>query len=180
MDPTLVENMRNFFEPKSTGELVQIWRENDRTKYVEEAFEAIRQILEERGEEIPPQLPIKEEKPARKPREIKREPEGFFSFRMLISPIVIKIIYVLGLLGLTIGGIVMIKMGLDVMSLSAEKLNIFGIEVSYNEQILIGIGLIVFGNLLWRLLCEAWILLFGIHDTLGSIERHLKRGSETP
>jgi len=132
MDPTLVENMRNFFEPKSTGELVQIWRENDRTKYVEEAFEAIRQILEERGEEIPPQLPIKEEKPARKPR------------------------------------------------LSAEKLNILGIEVSYNEQILIGIGLIVFGNLLWRLLCEAWILLFGIHDTLGSIERHLKRGSETP
>lgn len=180
MDAILVEHMRDFMASKSTEELVQIWVENDRTKYVEETFEAIHQILEERGETIPPQLPIREERPTRKKQGIERERGGFFSFRTLISPIVIKIIYVLGMLGLTIGGIVMIKMGLDVMSLGAEKLNIFGRQISFNRQILIGITLIVLGNLAWRLVCEGWILLFRMRDILGSIERHLKGESRTP
>ena len=49
-------------EAKSTDELIQIWRENDRTQYVDEAFEAIRQLLKERGETVPPQLPATTEK----------------------------------------------------------------------------------------------------------------------
>ncbi|MFX0199229.1 MAG: DUF4282 domain-containing protein [Candidatus Hodarchaeota archaeon] len=175
MDAILVEHMRDFMASKSTEELVQIWRENDRTKYVEEAFEGIRQILAQRGEMIPPQLPIRKEQPITKKLEIERERGGFFSFRTLISPIVIKIIYVLGMLGLTIGGIVMIKMGLDLMSLGTEKLNIFGRELFFNKQIFIGIALIVLGNIGWRLLCEGWILLFRMRDILGSIEKHLKR-----
>ncbi|MCK4416668.1 MAG: DUF4282 domain-containing protein, partial [Candidatus Latescibacteria bacterium] len=123
---------------------------NDRTQYSEKAFEVIRQILEERGETVPPQLPIKKE------QEIEGEGGGFFSFRTMISTTLIKIIYALGMIGLTIGGIVMIVQG-------AEK------------RQLIGVALIVFGNLLWRIVCEGWILLFSMHDILGSIERHLKR-----
>jgi hypothetical protein len=182
MDAKLVEDMRNFMDSKSTEELVQIWRENDRMKYAEEAFEAIRQIFEERGETIPPQLPVRKTQPIRKKREIEGERGGFFSFRTLISPIVIKIIYVLGILGLTIGGIVMIMVGLDVMGLGAEQLNILGTEIFVNRQILIGIGiaLIVFGNIGWRLFCESWILLFRIRDILGLVEGHLKRGSGKP
>jgi len=180
MDPILVEHMRDYMASKSTEELVKIWAENDRTKYVEETFEGIRQILEERGETIPPQLPIREERPTRNRQKIERERGGFFSFRTMISPAVIKIIYVLGMLALTIGGIVMIEMGLHVTGLSTDKLNIFGVQVPFNKQIMIGIALIVLGNIGWRLLCEGWMLLFRMRDILGSIDRHLKRESGRP
>jgi len=72
-----------------------------------------------------------------------------------VSTSIIKIIYVLGLIGVTLGGLIMLFEG--------------GIEA-----ILAGLGMITLGNLLWRVSCEAWILLFSMHDTLGSIERHLK------
>ena len=180
MDDMLVEKMLDYMASKSTEELVQIWRKNDRTKYPEEAFEAIRQVLEERGEKIPRQLPTRKIPPIRWVQEIEMERGGFFSFRTMISPVAIKIIYVLGMLGLTSGGIVMILMGLDLMGLGAEKLNIFGRQTPFNKQILIGIAIVVFGNLVWRFLCESWILLFRIRDILGSIERQLKRESGVP
>ncbi len=175
MDPILVEHMRDYMSSKSTEELVKIWVENDRAKHVEETFEAIRKILEERGETIPPQLPVRKERPIKKGRQIERERGGFFSFRTMISPTVIKIIYVLGMIGITIGGIVMIEMALHVTGLSSEKLNILGKQLSFNKQLLIGIALIVLGNLMWRLICEGWILLFWMRDVLGSIEGHLKQ-----
>jgi hypothetical protein len=175
MDPILVEHMRDYMSSKSTEELVKIWVENDRAKHVEETFEAIRKILEERGETIPPQLPVRKERPIKKGRKIERERGGFFSFRTMISPTVIKIIYVLGMIGITIGGIVMIEMALHVTGLSSEKLNILGEQLSFNKQLLIGIVLIVLGNLMWRLICEGWILLFRMRDILGSIEGHLKQ-----
>jgi len=185
MDDMLVEKMLDYMGSKSTEELVQIWRKNDRTKYPEEAFEAIRKILEERGEKIPRQLPTRKIPPIRWVQETEMERGGFFSFRTMISPIAIKIIYVLGMLGLTSAGIVMILMGLDLMGLDlmgsgAEKLNIFGRQTPFNKQILIGIALIVFGNLVWRFLCESSILLFRIRDILSSIEKQLKRGSGAP
>jgi hypothetical protein len=93
----------------------------------------------------------------------------------MISPIVIKIIYVLGMLGITIGGIVMIEMGLHVAGLSTEQLNIFGMQIPFPRQIVMGIGLFVLGNIGWRLVCEGWILFFRMRDILGSIERHLRR-----
>lgn len=180
MDDMLVEKMLDYMASKSTEELVQIWRKNDRTKYPEEAFEAIRQVLEERGEKIPRQLPTRKIPPIRWVQEIEKERGGFFSFRTMISPIAIEIIYVLGLLGLTSAGIVMILMGLNLMGSGVEKLNIFGRQTPFNKQILIGIALIVFGNLVWRFLCESSILLFRIRDILGSIEKQLKRGSGVP
>lgn len=156
MDMSRVRGIRRNMEAKSTEELIQIWRENDRTQYVEEAFEAIRLLLVERGEVIPPQLPMKKEE------RIEGEGGGFFSFRTMVSTSLIKIIYVLGLIGVTIGGIVMIVQG-------TER------QYGSREQILIGISVILLGNLLWRIVCEGWILLFSVHDILGSIERELKR-----
>ncbi|MFX0145827.1 MAG: DUF4282 domain-containing protein [Candidatus Hodarchaeota archaeon] len=179
MDAILVEHMRDYMSSKGTEELLSIWVENDRTKYVEEAFEAIRQIFDERRVRIPHQLPTRKTQPIRRRQDMEMKRGGFFSFRTMISPTVIKIIYVLGMLGLTIGGIVMIKVGLDV-GLSAGELNIFGRQIAYNKQVLMGIVLIVLGNFLWRLFCEAWILLFGISSILGSIERHLKRATGAP
>ena len=80
----------------------------------------------------------------------------FFSFRKMVSTTMIKILYVLGSIGLIIYGIVIMANGYDV-------------------EILIGIAVILLGNLLWRILCEGWILLFSIHDVLGSIEKELKQ-----
>ena len=40
---------------------------------------------------------------------------------------------------------------------------------------LIGIGALTVGNLLWRVICEGCILLFSIHGILGSIEKNLKK-----
>ena len=180
MDDMLLEKMHDYMASKSTEELVKIFRENDRTKYPEEAFEAIRQVLEERGEKIPHQLPTRKIPPIKWVPERERERGGFFSFSTMISPVAIRIIYVLGMLGLTSGGIVMIVMGLDLMDLGIEKPSIFDKQMPVNIQILIGIALIVLGNLVWRFLCESWILLFRMCDILGSIERQLRQGSRMP
>lgn len=53
MDLRVVQNIRKNIESKSTEELIQIWKENDRSQYSDEAFEAIRQLLEEQGVATP-------------------------------------------------------------------------------------------------------------------------------
>jgi len=86
---------------------------------------------------------------------------GYFSFRKMVSTHLIKVIYILGLIAITIGGIGMIVAGAD----------------QYNGEVFVlgGIALLIIGNLLWRILCEGWILLFSIHDILGSIEKEIKK-----
>lgn len=62
MDKKIVEQIRENMDPKSTDELVKIWKENDREQYSEAAFEAIKQLLLDRGQTLPPQAePQKEE-----------------------------------------------------------------------------------------------------------------------
>lgn len=147
MDSKTVQDIRKNMESKRTEELIQIWRENDRTQYSDAAFEAVRHLLEERGETIPPQLPMKKESM------VEDEEGGFFSFRTMISTSLIKIIYVLGMTGFTIGGILKIIQGKDIF---------------------LGLCIVVLGNLVWRIVCELWILLFSIHNILGSIERKME------
>lgn len=55
MNKMLIEQITENLRKKETEELVEIWKENDRNQYSDEAFEAIRQILAERGQTIPPQ-----------------------------------------------------------------------------------------------------------------------------
>lgn len=79
--------------------------------------------------------------------------EDFISFRKMVSTVLIKFIYILGMVILTISGIVVFFRG--------------------GENILLGLGIIIIGNLLWRVTCEGWVILFNIHDILGSIEKNL-------
>jgi tetratricopeptide (TPR) repeat protein len=85
-----------------------------------------------------------------------KEKLGFFSFRTLITPDIVKILYVLGFIALTIVGFVMM--------------------VNYYEtyELFIGLGVILVGNILWRLLCEGIILMFNVHEILDSIEKKIK------
>ena len=80
--------------------------------------------------------------------------KDFFGFRKMVSAAIIKFIYILGVIVLTIGGIGMLFQG--------------------DEKILIGLAAIILGNLLWRIICEVWILLFSIHDILESVEKTMK------
>ena len=74
----------------------------------------------------------------------------------MVSTFIIKSTYTLGLIALIVGGFVCM--------LSGEE-----------ELVLIGLGAMTVGNLLWRVICEGCILLFSIHDILGSVEKNLKK-----
>lgn len=88
---------------------------------------------------------------------------GYFSFQKLITPRFVKFIYAVGLLVMTAGGIalaVWAGMGLRSATLPT-RMGIY--------YIAIGAGAAIVGNLVWRVLCEIWIVLFNIHNLLGVI-----------
>lgn len=65
--------IRNNMDLKDSEELLAIWQTNDRAEWSEEAFEVIREILGERGVDLPPQNePIFEHN-----EEAQKEDEGF-------------------------------------------------------------------------------------------------------
>ncbi len=68
----------------------------------------------------------------------------FFNFRKMVSSFIVKILYVLGIISITFAGI----------------------GVIFGQNFMLGLLIIVGGNLAWRLFCEAAILLFSIHHEL--------------
>ncbi|HIC95518.1 TPA: DUF4282 domain-containing protein [Candidatus Bipolaricaulota bacterium] len=96
------------------------------------------------------------------------EEEGFFSFRTMISPGLIKLLYVLGAIGITIAGVLTI-----IGALEARR-GLWGSTEVMWGGILWGVAIIVLGNLLWRVFCEGLIVLFNIHDLLDSIDRRFR------
>lgn len=80
--------------------------------------------------------------------------KGFFSFQKMISATLIKILYVIGLIMLTISGIVLIIQGFS------------GDFLLYLGE---GLGVIIIGNLFWRMLCEGLIVIFSIHEAVVTI-----------
>jgi hypothetical protein len=88
---------------------------------------------------------------------------GYFSFQKLITPRFVKFIYAVGLLALTGGGIALATwagFGLRSRTLPT-RMGIY--------YIAIGAGVAIVANLVWRVLCEIWIVLFNIHNLLGVI-----------
>jgi len=57
MDAKMVEGIRQNLSNKTSDELLQIWKGNDHERWSDSAFEAAKQILTERGIELPPQDP---------------------------------------------------------------------------------------------------------------------------
>ncbi len=95
---------------------------------------------------------------------------GYFSFQKLITPRFVKFIYVVGMLAMTAGGIALaIWAGLGLRSATLPtRMGVY--------YIAIGAGMVIVGNLVWRVLCEIWIVLFNIHGLLGSIESETRHG----
>ena len=55
MSNSLHQQIYNNFNLKETDELVEIWQKNDRVEWAEDTFNVIREILQERLEELPRQ-----------------------------------------------------------------------------------------------------------------------------
>jgi hypothetical protein len=87
----------------------------------------------------------------------------FFSFRTMVSKTLIQIIYIIGMFGVSTAGIYIITQAAISKSGSSE-------------EFIMGSAILILGNLIWRIICEVWILLFNIHDVLCSMnETSIKR-----
>jgi len=97
---------------------------------------------------------------------------GFFSFHKMVSTSIIKVSYVLGLVLITLWGLVAIGFGIFMMVNTAQAPEVTGRLLYFDQgalSIAVGVLVLIFGNLLWRLICEGWILLFSMHELLASI-----------
>src|SRR5437899_9610510 len=96
---------------------------------------------------------------------------GYFSFHKIIATPFIKAVYFLGFVALTVAGI-----GFAVWSVMGLRSGALPTRMGVN-YIAIGAGILIVGNLAWRVICETWILLFNIHTLLASIDRGFKHNS---
>jgi len=93
---------------------------------------------------------------------------GYFSFNKLITTQLVKAFYFLGFIVLTAGGIALAVW-------AGMRLQSGALPTRIGEYyIAAGVGALIVGNLVWRVFCENWILLFNMHRLLASIEQNAK------
>lgn len=90
---------------------------------------------------------------------------GFFSFQKFITKPFVKGLYVLGFLALSSAAIAFTTW--VIQNWHSDFLS--GRRAYY--YLAIGIGAVTIGNLVWRVFCEFWVVLFNIHARLVSIDR---------
>ena len=88
----------------------------------------------------------------------------YFSFQKCITSPFVKTIYFLGFLALTAGGIGLA--GWAAMRLFEANIS-RGLGWYYVAG---GVGILLVGNLVWRVFCEIWIVLFNIYARLVSLD----------
>ena len=89
----------------------------------------------------------------------------FLSFRKMITPVIIKIIFWIGVAASVIFGIVMIVFGAQ------------GMMYGYGGAgtVWLGIGYIFLGPILVRVYCEILIIFFRMNETLTEIKNSVER-----
>jgi hypothetical protein len=95
---------------------------------------------------------------------------GFFSFKKMVTVPFVRIIYLLGFLGINLYALVLL--------LNRFILNIITIpEIEFlGRHPLLWPILFLAIHLLWRLFCEGVLIVFRIYETLVSIESEMKKG----
>lgn len=87
---------------------------------------------------------------------------AYFSFERMITTSFVKVVYFLGFLALTAAGI-------GLMVWAGLQLNDATIDRSLGwRYVAIGGAILLVGNIVWRVACELWVVLFNIHDELVS------------
>jgi hypothetical protein len=84
----------------------------------------------------------------------------YFGFRKLITPALIKLSHLVGVVAITIVSSFAI--------VSPDTFTAFGGDST--RVMFMGILVLVLGNLVWRMLCEGAMLLFSLHEILVSLE----------
>ncbi len=87
----------------------------------------------------------------------------FFGFKRWVGPFVIKVLYALGLVIITVGGAFCFWSGVTVLLVLDVDIGII--------LIIIGVVAVVLGNPLWRAACEFFFLFFNIRETLTAIKK---------
>lgn len=88
---------------------------------------------------------------------------AYFSFERMITPSFVKVVYFLGFLAVTGAGI-------GLMVWAGLQLNEATIDRSLGwRYVALGAAILIVGNIVWRVVCELWVVLFGIHDELVSM-----------
>lgn len=85
---------------------------------------------------------------------------AYFSFERTITTSFVKVVYFLGFLLLTAAGIgLMVWAGLQLNDATIDRMLGW-------RYVALGAAILIVGNIVWRVACELWVVLFGIHDEL--------------
>ncbi len=78
----------------------------------------------------------------------------FLAFKKMLTPIIIQVIFWIGIAGFVIAGL----------------------GAMFQKGFFTGLAILVFGPIAWRIYCELLIVIFRIHDNLAAI-RSQKTGA---
>ncbi len=91
---------------------------------------------------------------------------SYFSFDRMITRNFVRAFYVLGFLLLTIGGFALaIWAGMQLNDASIDR------QLGW-RYVFIGAAAVIIGNIVWRVFCELWVVLFNMHARLVSLDDH--------
>ncbi len=82
----------------------------------------------------------------------------FWAFRKMVTPVIIQILFWVGVIACLVGGVIMIGLGRE-----------------YPGMVLKGVLVFIFGPLLVRVYCEILIVFFRINETLTEIKHIVER-----
>ena len=90
----------------------------------------------------------------------------FLRFRHFITTGFIMIVYILGAILITIGSILLMVSGFAFPTIPGYE----QFQMSGAVWVVMGILILIFGNLAWRILCEYLVVQFRIYEALHSID----------
>jgi hypothetical protein len=92
---------------------------------------------------------------------------AYFSFEKMVTTTFVKVVYFLGFLAITAGGVALaVWAGMQLNDAQIDR-------VLGWRYVAAGVGLVVIGNIVWRVFCELWVVLFEIHAELVSVRHGL-------
>ena len=92
---------------------------------------------------------------------------SYFSFERMITPGFVKVVYFLGFIAITAAGVALAVW-------AGMQLNDATIDRSLGwRYVAAGVALVLVGNIVWRVFCELWVVLFGIYAELVSVRHGL-------
>ena len=93
----------------------------------------------------------------------------FIKFEELITPAVITIVYLLGVIVIVLGSLVVMAMSFK----SGSSSMFYKSEPSFDGMMIVaGLLYLVFGNIIWRMLCEFIVVIFKINEHMSSLDSY--------